>query len=155
MAGHGWTNTLKAAVLGHFFRGSGAPTSFYIALCTAATAPTADTETLSELTEIAAGNGYASGGMAIARASADFDTLTQDDNGDQAIIYLKNLVWSASGGAIPASGAGARYAVLTGIGATVGDRVVYHWWDLGEDRSVADGNNLTLVDAGIKIGEPS
>ncbi len=155
MAGHGWTNTLKAAVLGHFFRGSGAPTSFYVALCTAATEPTADTETLSELTEIAAGNGYVSGGMAIARDSDDFDTLTQDDNGDQAMIYLKNLVWSASGGPIPASGDGARYAVLTDANATVGSRIVYHWWDLAENRSVADGNNLTLVDAGIKIGEPS
>jgi len=46
------------------------PTAFYFALCTDAVAPTADTNTLGELAEIAVGNGYDAGGR-IRLANAD------------------------------------------------------------------------------------
>jgi hypothetical protein len=71
----GWTNKGKFSILDAYFRNTGAPTNFYVALVTPATAPTADTNTLSDLTEIAPGNAYATGGFQLARTSVDFDQI--------------------------------------------------------------------------------
>ena len=59
------TNRGKYNFLAWLFRGVTPPTNFYVALVTSATAPTADTNTFSELTEIAAGNGYTTGGYSL------------------------------------------------------------------------------------------
>ena len=149
----GWTNKGKARILNGFFRNTSVPTNFYIALVTSATAPTADTDTLSQLTEIAAGNGYSSGGYQLSRNSTDFDTLTEDDAADRGLIQVKDVVWTASGGAIPASGNGARYAVLTDDNATVGSREVLAFWDLVSDRSVSNGQTLTLQNCELRLNE--
>jgi hypothetical protein len=151
----GWTNRGKFMMMDGYFRATSAqiPTTFYVALVTSAAAPTADTNTLSELTQVAAGNGYTSGGIAVARNSTDFDVLTEDDTGDQAVLQIKDLVWTASGGTLPASGSGARYAVLTDDNATVASRRVVAWWDLVSDRSVSSGQTLTLQNCELDITE--
>lgn len=147
----GMTNRGKKLLLDYVFRATALPANFYVALVTSATAPTADTNTLSELTEIAAGNGYTAGGITLTKNSTDFDVLTEDDTGDKALIQIKDLVWTASGGAIPASGSGARYAVLTDYNATLGSRQVLAWWDLTSDRTVSSGQPLTLQDCELDI----
>jgi hypothetical protein len=126
------------------------PTNYYVALVTSATAPTADTNTLSQLTEIAAGNGYTTGGFQLTPGATDFDSLTENDTDDRAELLVKDVVWTASGGSIPASGDGARYAVLTDDNATVGSRLVYAWWDLDSDRAVSTGQTLTLQDLELR-----
>jgi hypothetical protein len=78
---------------------------------------------------------------------------TEGDAGDQALIQIKDLVWTASGGNLPASGDGARYAVLTDDNATQGDRECYFYWDLVSDRTVSDTQTLTLEDCEIQINE--
>lgn len=147
----GFTNKGKARMLNGFMRGQSVPTTFYMALVTSATAPTQDTNTLSELTEIAAGNGYTTGGLAVARNTTDFDTYTEDDTGDLAYVRIKDLVWTASGGNLPASGSGARYAVLLDDNATVGSREVLAYFDLSSDRTVSSGQTLTLVDLELRL----
>lgn len=147
----GWTNKGKAHVLGIVFRNVAEKTNYYVALVTSAAAPTADTNTLSQLTEIASGNGYTTGGYILTAGSGDFDTLTEDDTADKGIVQVKDLIWTASGGAIPASGSGARYAVLIDDNATVGSREVYAWWDLTSDRTVSSGQTLTLQDLELNI----
>lgn len=149
----GWTNRGKYLALGVFFRGVAAPTAFYMALVTSAAAPGADLNTLSELTEIAAGNGYTSGGISVARNATDFDVYTEDDANDRALIQIKDLVWTASGGTLPASGGGARYAVLTDDNVTVGSRQVVGFFDLSSDRSVSSGQTLTLQDCEFRLTE--
>lgn len=149
----GWTNKGKMKVLEWSFRGGTIPTNFYVALVTSAVAPTQDTNTLSQLTEIAAGNGYTSGGIQLAKNSTDFDVLTEDDTNDRGLIQIKDLVWTASGGPIPASGSGARYAILTDDNVTVGSREVYGYWDLVSDRSVSDTQTLTLQDCELRLNE--
>ena len=149
----GWTNKGKARILNGFFRNTNIPTNFYIALATSAVAPAADTNTLSELTQVAAGNGYTTGGYQLSRNSTDFDTLTEDDAADRGLIQVKDVVWTASGGAIPASGNGARYAVLTDDNATVGSREVLAFWDLVSDRSVSNGQTLTLQNCELRLNE--
>ena len=140
----GVTNRGKFAFLNAYFRATGIPTNLYVALCTSATTPTVDINTLSELTEIAAGNGYTAGGISLTKNSTDFDTLTEDDTDDKALVQIKDLIWTASGGSLPASGNGARWAILTDDNATQGSRLVLAWWDLVSDRSVSVGQPLTL-----------
>lgn len=149
----GWTNRGKKLILDTYFRGASPPTNFYLALCTATTAPTPDTNTLSDLTEIANGNGYTTGGLSVARNSTDFDTLTEDDSGDLGKIMVKDEVWTASGGTLPASGLGARYAVLLTDEGTVANRQVICYWDLGSALMVSSGQPLTLADLELRLTE--
>jgi hypothetical protein len=142
----GWTNRGKKLMFDTYFRNAAAPTNFYVALVTAAAAPGPDTNTLSDLTEIAAGNGYTAGGYSLSRNSTDFDSLTENDTDDRAELLIKDVVWTASGGPIPASGGGARYAVLLTDEGTVGNRQVVKYWDLSSDHTVSAGQTLTLAD---------
>ena len=149
----GWTNRLKYNMLNWVFRAATIPTNFFVALVTSATAPTADTNTKSELTEIANGNGYTTGGLSLTKNSTDFDVLTEDDTNDRALIQVKDLVWTASGGSLPGSGNGARYAVLTDDNATQGSREILAFWDLTADRSVSVGQTLTLQNCELRIND--
>lgn len=149
----GWTNKGKMRVLEWALRGGTIPANFYVALFTSAVAPTADTNTKSQLTEIANGNGYTTGGIQLSKNSTDFDVLTEDDTNDRGFIQIKDLVWTASGGALPASGGGARYAAMTDANATQGSREVLFFWDLGADYSVSSGQTLTLQNLEIRINE--
>ena len=148
----GWTNRGPNNVLDVVFRGAAIPgDAFAVFLATSATAPTADHNLKTDLTEIAAGQGYSAGGLNVARDSTDWDVLTEDDSGDLAKIQIKDLVWTASGGNLPASGNGARYAGLTDQHATVGSRMLLAYWDLTADRTVSDTQTLTLQDCELRI----
>jgi hypothetical protein len=147
----GWTNKGKWYLLDQLFRNTSEPTNLYVRLVTSATTPTVDTNTASELTEIAAGNGYTAGGYQLTRNATDFDTMTEDDTNDWALTQLKDVVWTASGGSIPASGSGARYAVLTDDNVTDGSRLILAFWDLVSDLTVSTGQTLTLQNCELKI----
>lgn len=149
----GWTNKGKFRALGRLHRGVALPTNYYVALVTSATAPDADTNLMSGLTQIATGNGYVDGGIQLSLNTTDFDVLTEDDTNDRAITQIKDLVWTATAGPLPSSGSGARYAVLTDDNATVGSREVYYFWDLVSDRVLTTGETLTLKDLEIRLSE--
>lgn len=148
-----WTNKGKAFVL-DLIRGAAVPTNYYLALVTAAVAPSADTNVLADLTEISDDNGYTEGGYELDPNATDFDTLTEDDGNDRGGLQLKDIVFTAAAGPIPSAGDGARYAVLTDDNAVVADREVYFYWDLGADRAVSDTQSITLQDLEIRITEP-
>ncbi|MCK5613039.1 hypothetical protein KAR91_64800 [Candidatus Pacearchaeota archaeon] len=149
----GWTNRGKFSVLDWAFRGATIPTNFYVGLVTSATAPTADINTFGELTEITAGNGYTTGGFSLTPNGTDFDSLTEDDTTDKALLQIKDVAWTASGGNIPSAGNGARYAVLLDDNGTVGSRLVLAFWDLTSDRTVSDTQTLTLIDLELDLTE--
>ena len=149
----GWTNKGKYKILGWSFRAEASPASFYVALVVSTIAPTADTNTLAGLTEIAAGNGYTTGGYNLVKTAVGFDVWTEDDTNDRGLIQAKDVVWTASGGPIPASGLGARYAVLLDDNATVSAREVLAYWDLVSDRTISAGQTLTLQDCELRINE--
>lgn len=139
-----WTNRGAFLLLQLFTRGTSPATTFYLALVDSSVAPTVDINTLSQLGEIPAGNGYTSGGIAVARNNTDFDAMTEDDATDKAYAQIKDLVWTASGGTLPGSGSGARYAVLLTDEGTVANRQVIAAWDLGSNVIVSSGQTLTL-----------
>ena len=150
----GITNRGKYKLLNYYFRRQGTlPTNFYITLATSAVAPTADTNTLSELTQIASGNGFTTNGQSLTPGTTDFDVMTEDDTNDKAVLQLKDIVWTASGGSMPGSGSGARYAPLTDDNATARSRDVIAWWDLVSDRVISDTQTLTLQNCEIDLTE--
>ena len=155
-----WTNRGKFLMFDWVFGGEPLPDSFYVALVTVDDVPTVDTNTLDELTEIAAGNGYTEGGyeLPLGVSAPSFDVISEDDENDRAIAQVKDLVWTASGGTIPPTGNGARYAVLTDStgesGETIGDRQVIAVWDMITDREATDGFSLTLKDCELRAVEP-
>ena len=147
----GWTNKGKMRLL-ETIRGVALPTNFYAALVTSATAPDADTNTLSQLTEVSTGNGYTTGGISLTKNATDFDTIAEDDSGNHGSLKIRDLVWTASGGTLPASDS-ARYAVITDDDGTVGDREIWFYFDLASDRQVSSGQTLTLADCDIRLTE--
>lgn len=147
----GWTNRGKYDNLALWARGTSPATAFYMALVKST--PTQDTNLMSDLTEVAAGNGYTAGGTSLSRNSTDFDVLTEDDTNDWALVQVKDIVWTASGGDLPSDSAGATYAVITDDNATVGSRDVYHYGSLGGARVVSTGQTLTIQNFEIRITE--
>ncbi len=133
-----------------FFRGATPPANFYLAYVTSAVAPTAILENFSSFTEIAAGNGYPTGGISVARNSTDFDSLIQNNTDNRFELQMKDLTATASGGSIPTSGDGARYGLLLDDNATVSSRKVIGYFDLGADRVVSDGQPLTVQNAELR-----
>lgn len=144
----GFTNRGKARIFDAYARATNVPTGFKLALCTAAVSPTPDTNVLTDLAEIAAGNGYAAGGQTVTRDATGFPTLSEDDATDQGKLILRTVVWTASGGPIPVSGAGARYAVLVD-----NTNAVIVFWDLANDRQVSDTQTLTVNSAELDLTE--
>lgn len=148
---NGVTNKGKAYFLNAGTAKSSLPSNLFVALITDAVVPDADTNVFSELTEIPVGNGYTSGGQSLSFNATDFDVLSENDTDDRAEVQVKDLVWTASGGTLPSSGAGARYAVLLDDNATVSSRSVYAWWDLTNNRIVSSGQTLTLQDLELRL----
>lgn len=148
----GWTNRGKKVILNTYFTAdvTDEPVAFKMALVTSAAAPTQDTNVLTDLTEIAAGNGYTAGGLSIARSAVGFDVTTEDDTNDRGLVQVADVVWTATGGTLPASGNGARYAVLLDDAATPN---IIAYFDLVSDRTVSDTQTLTLIDCELRINE--
>lgn len=149
----GLTNRGKKLILEWCFNRVSRPTNLYVALCTSAVTPNDDINTLGELTQIAVGNGYSDGGYQLTPNSTDFDASGEEDTDNYGYIQLKDVAWTASGGNLPASGNGARWAVLTDDNATVANRQVIAFWDLVSDRTVSVGQTLTLQNCEIRITE--
>lgn len=148
------TNRAKYLIARGYFRRQDLPTNHYVALCTGAIVPTVDMNTLAELTEIAAGNGYSTGGISLTPGSTDFDVNTESDVSDYGMVQIKDLVWSASGGSIPASGAVPKYAILLTDEATVANRQIIAAWDLGTVSSTGSGSSLTIANLEIRNVDP-
>lgn len=147
----GLTNRGKKLLLGTYYANdpTDEPGAFKLALVTSAIAPSADTNVMADLTEVAPGNGYTTGGEVVVRGSG-FDTLIEDDANDRGSIQLINVVWTGSGAGIPASGDAPRFAVLMDDAAIPN---VLAYFDLVSDRSVNNIQTLTVKDAEIRFNE--
>ena len=101
-------------------------------------APVATNTQKSDLTEIAAGNGYTAGGIAL--------TITSSQTtGTYTAAITGDTVWTASGGNI----AQFRYAVAYNDDAT-NDELV-GWWDHGSAVDITAGNTYTLETDGVNL----
>jgi hypothetical protein len=91
------------------------------------TAPAATNAIKTDITEIAAGNGYAAGGAAVTVTSSTQSSGTYK-------LIGNNVTFTASGGTI----ATFRYAVIYNSTAASGNLI--GWWDYGTSVSVTNGN---------------
>lgn len=94
------------------------------------TAPSASNTVLADITQIANGNGYTTGGS----------TTTQSSSAQTSGTYklvLGDVVFTASGGAMGTF----QYAVLYNDTATSDELIGY--WDYGSAVSLADGETFT------------
>ena len=98
-------------------------------------APDAADAVIADITQIAGGNGYTTGGTALT-------TVTWTESSGTATFASDDVVFEASGGAI----ATFRYAVLYNDTAT-GDPLI-GWLDYGEALDLADGETLTISESG-------
>tara|TARA_R110000744_G_scaffold188662_1_gene307977 strand:+ start:590 stop:1024 length:435 start_codon:yes stop_codon:yes gene_type:complete len=132
----GFTNKGKAKILRAFFQSESMPTYLYIYLVTATNVPDADTNTLSELTEITETGKE----VLLQLNTTDFDTSTantEDDAGDRGVMQIKDINIT---GAITA----ASYVVLTDDNVTEADREVWAFWSLGSVRSITATETLRI-----------
>ena len=148
----GFTNKGKFKMLKHLFdRSEALPPSFNFVLVTSATTPDADSNTMSQFTEIANGNGYTTNGINRTANATNFPGVVEVDASDYAEILILDLVWTASGGNLPGSGGASRWCLMLDNNATPANREVYAWIDLGADRTVSDGQSLTLDDPKLRF----
>jgi hypothetical protein len=97
------------------------------------TAPTVATDhELTDITQIAAGNGYTTGGQAL-------DSITSSQTSGTYTLDAANEVFTASGGTM----ATFRYAVLYNNTATNDELIGY--WDHGSGISLADTETCTIT----------
>lgn len=94
------------------------------------TAPSTSNTVLADITQIAAGNGYTTGGV-----TATVDSSSQ--TGGVYALVLSNVTWTASGGDIATH----RYAVLYNDTAASDELIAYA--DYGVSAVIADGNTET------------
>jgi hypothetical protein len=95
------------------------------------TAPVATNAIKTDVTEIAAGNGYGAGGSAATLVSSGQSSGTYT-------LKLNNVTYTASGGTI----ATFRYAVLYNSTAASGNLI--GWYDYGTTVSVTNGNSFQV-----------
>lgn len=113
--------------------------TFKIALTN--TAPTATHTSLSQITEITAGNGYTAGGTAIANC-------TISETGGTATVVGDQVVFTASGGSIGPF----RYAVMYNDTATSPADALVASWDYGSSITLASGETFTWKPSNTSSG---
>ena len=96
------------------------------------TLPTAANAIKTDITEIASGNGYTTGG----------NTATQTSSSQTSGTYKLVLADPASWTATPSAMATFRYAVLYNSTATNGELI--GWWDYGSAVALASGDSFTV-----------
>ena len=149
----GFTNTGKTMVMSVAVGETETVPTYSVMLIKASPVPDEDTITVGgdSLVEIEDGNGYIEGGIEI---TDEWETAVLDnDAGNSGSVSLADLIWTASGGAIPSSSTGARYALLTDSNETINSRNVYAYWDLVSAREVSSGQTLTLQDLTLSLTE--
>lgn len=96
------------------------------------TAPLATNSIKADITEIAAGNGYAAGGSAATLSS-------NGQTGGTEKLVLNSVTFTASGGSIGPF----RYAVLYNSTPVAGNLIGF--WDFGSALTLASGNQFQVV----------
>lgn len=105
------------------------------------TAPSASNSVFADLTEISAGNGYTSGGLAATVASSG-------QSGGTYKLVLDDVTVTASGGSVGPF----RYFVLVDDTPTSPADPLIGWWDYGSSVTLANGESITVdFDAGTGV----
>jgi hypothetical protein len=126
------------------------PSTFYLALLTP---DSVVGETLGACSEIPTGNGYVSGGTAVARSTAGFINLLKTWTPQHHTeIEISQKSYDTAGGAIPRYGTTQKVA-LTMDGSPVGDRKVICVFTADEAVVAPNGKMIIVIDGVMWINE--
>lgn len=90
--------------------------------------------------ELAAGNGYAAGGLTLTGIA-----VTEDDVNNKAKFAAADAEWTASGGSIgPTPG-----AIL--VDDTTADKTIVCWFDFNGNKTATDGNKIQVTNIEVKL----
>jgi hypothetical protein len=93
--------------------------------------------------ELANGNGYTTGGNALAGVA-----VTEDDTDDRTEVTWNNTAWTASGGSIgPSPGA----IIFDNESAVAAEKYIVGYIDFGGDQTQADGGVCTISNVEVRI----
>ncbi len=95
-------------------------------------APVASNTILSDITQIAGGNGYTTGGTA--------STVTESETSGTLTVQGTKVTFTASGGSIGPF----RYAVLHNDSAATPLKALVSWFDYGSAITLLDGESLDV-----------
>lgn len=137
----GWTDRGRLRVLQRLHDGTALPGSYKVHLCTEVDEPGAETVLLSELTQIANGNGYSTNGIDVAISTSNASVA---DGGVANKATLTVSVVVTATGNVPASGNPIAYVVLTDDNATVANREVLYFWGLDRTQTMRINDELAL-----------
>ena len=142
-------NGLKGLLQWTFIQ-TGAPSTFYAALLTA-DSPVG--ETLGACEEIPAGNGYASGGIAVARSTSGFIELVNNWQPVRyASIKLSQQSYETAGGTLPKYGSAKKIAITTD-GTPISSRQVLVVLDFPEPAIAPNGKLIYVKNGTLWINE--
>jgi len=96
------------------------------------TAPSATDNIKTDITEVASGNGYTTGGNTAAVVSS------AQTSGVYKLVLADPTTWTASGGAMSTF----RFAVL--YNSSAGNNELIGYWDYGSAVTLADGDSFTV-----------
>lgn len=111
----------------------GSPIGDTLKLMLSNVAPVATNQVKTDITDIAAGNGYAAGGTAIATVNGTRVTGTMTLAGSM-------VVFTAAGGSVGPL----RYVVLYDDTPVAPAKPLIAWWDYGSSITLLDGETLTV-----------
>lgn len=142
-----WTDYgIRQVMLNAFISDHVAPTSMDVRLLSAIPASPEEIEDFTGVTEVANGNGYTTGGIALDITAAGGSDWTVSEPGTDGVQVnaLANKQWTASGGSLAAAGA----AIVVDQAGT--DKV-WAIFDFGGTVTVTDGGTLTMTGCELRI----
>jgi hypothetical protein len=145
----GVTDAGKTILLNNSFKGSTVAADYHLILISDVSGVDRDLTTLAGVTELPTGAGYTAGGKSIAYSAI---TVTDVGGTPGAKAVIDDQQWDATG-TFPASGTGARYAVLAD-GTTSSDNIIA-WFDLTEARTLTSGQFLKLSGCEVDLNAPA
>lgn len=99
------------------------------------TAPVNTNTIYSNITELANGNGYTTGGASLTTTSS-----TQTNGTEILIVSAANPTWTATGSMGPF-----RYVVLYDSTPSSPSKPLIGWWDYGSSLTLSSGNTFTVT----------
>ena len=140
-----WTDYGINRMLDNTFRSATGPTACSVRLLVNLTNADVNAEDFADLSEVSAGNGYATGGETVTLDSSGFDVLADDSGNNRQYLQLADVQWTASGSGIAAAGAA---LVLTDGGT---DKV-WAVFDFGGTVTATAGGTFTLQNCELRVG---
>lgn len=140
-----FTNKGLGKLLTNTFDAGTVPTNFYAYCVTSSSTPTVDDDTWSE--HLANESTNYDGEQTLAGGTG-FGTISVDDANNRADLTVNNIVFTATADSLVA-----RWVIITDDNGTEANREIYAVLDLGSERTVGNGQTLTVSGTTLRLSQ--